>query len=385
MDAILVHYHEISLKGRNRPLFVERLAENLRTSLADLGVRKVVALSGRLLIPLKDEIPWDKAKERLQKVFGVANFSPAFQTPWDMEALKRRVGEEVVKRSFQSFRITARRAEKTFPLTSDQINQDLGAFVKELTHARVDLTSPELTLFVEVLPREILFSFEKIQGPGGLPVGISGKVVSLLSGGIDSPVAAWRMLKRGCRVIFVHFHSHPYLSRASQEKAVELVQLLNNYQNFSRLYLVPFGELQREIVLNVPAPYRIVLYRRLMMRIATRIAGSEGAKALVTGESLGQVASQTLDNLVVIEEASPLPIFRPLIGMDKEEITDQAKAIGTYEISILPDQDCCQLFTPKHPATRIRLSTIREAEERLDIEKLVAEGLTKAEVREFRQ
>lgn len=385
MDAILIHYHEISLKGKNRPLFVERLVENLRSSLADLGVKKVIALSGRLLIPLKNDTPWDQVRERLQKVFGVANFSPAFQTPWDMEALKRRVGEEVVKRSFQSFRITARRAEKTFPLTSDQINRDLGTFVKELTHARVDLTNPELILFVEVLPREILFSFEKIQGPGGLPVGISGKVVSLLSGGIDSPVAAWRMLKRGCRVIFVHFHSHPYLSRASQEKAMELVQLLNDYQNFSRLYLVPFGEVQREIVLNVPAPYRVVLYRRFMMRIAARIAGEEGAKALVTGESLGQVASQTLDNLSVIEEASPLPVLRPLIGMDKEEITDQARAIGTYEVSILPDQDCCQLFIPKHPATRIRLSAIRKAEERLAIEKLVAEGLTRAEVREFRR
>ncbi|MBI3989479.1 MAG: tRNA 4-thiouridine(8) synthase ThiI [candidate division NC10 bacterium] len=385
MDAILVHYHEISLKGKNRPLFIERLVENLRSSVADLGVKRGVVLSGRLLIPLKDEIPWGKAKERLQKVFGVATFSPAFRTAPMMQALKKRVGEEVVKRSFQSFRITARRAEKTFPMTSDQINRDLGTFVKELTQTKVDLTNPELNIFVEVLPREIFFSFEKVQGPGGLPVGISGKVVLLLSGGIDSPVAAWRMMKRGCRVVFVHFHSHPYVSRTSQEKVCELVQLLNHYQHVSRLYLVPFGELQREVVLSVPAPSRVVVYRRLMMRIAARIARDEGAKALITGESLGQVASQTLDNLAVIEEASPLPVLRPLIGMDKEEIIEQARAIATFEISIVPDQDCCQLFIPKHPATRTMLPAIREAEEKLNIEELIEEGLKGVEVRELRR
>lgn len=382
MDAVLIHYHEISLKGRNRPLFMERLVENLKTATMGLGVKRVLSLPGRLLLPLEGGAPWDPLKERLKLVFGIANFAPAFRTPPEMEALKKRVGLEVEQLTFQSFRVTARRADKTFPLTSEGINRELGAFVKDLSGAKVDLTNPELTLFVEVLPREIFFSFEKIQGPGGLPLGVSGKVASLLSGGIDSPVAAWRMMKRGCRVVFIHFHSHPYLSRASQEKAVELVEILNRYQYTSRLYLIPFGELQRQVVLNVPAPYRIVLYRRLMMRIAGRIAQREGAKALVTGESLGQVASQTLDNLAVIEEASPLPILRPLVGMDKEEIIAQARAIGTYEISIIPDQDCCQLFVPKHPATRTTVEMVRRAEGRLDVEGLVEEGIKGAGIKE---
>ena len=383
MDAILIHYHEIGLKGRNRPLFLERLVENLKTATKGLGVKQVLSLPGRLLLPLEDEASWDRLKERLQQVFGIANFAPAFRTPPEMEALKKRVGREVEQLTFQSFRITARRADKAFPLTSEGINRELGTFVKDLSGAKVDLTNPELTIFVEVLPREIFFSFEKIQGPGGLPLGVSGKVASLLSGGIDSPVAAWRMMKRGCRVVFIHFHSHPYVSRASQEKAVELVEVLNRYQYTSRLYLVPFGELQRQVVLNVPPPYRVILYRRLMMRIAERIAQREGAKALVTGESLGQVASQTLENLAVIEEASPLPILRPLVGMDKEEIMAQARAIGTYEISIIPDQDCCRLFVPKHPATRTTVEMVRRAEGRLGVEGLVEEGIKGAETKEF--
>lgn len=382
MDAILIHYHEISLKGRNRPLFLERLIENLKMATKGLGVKRVLSLPGRLVLSLEDGAPWDRLKERLKTVFGIANFAPAFRTPLDMEALKERVGRELEKLSYKSFRVHARRADKTFPLTSEGINRELGSFVQAFSGAKVDLTNPELTIFVEVLPKEIFFAFERVQGLGGLPVGVSGKVASLLSGGIDSPVASWRMMKRGLRVVFLHFHSHPYVSRTSQEKAKELVEILNRYQYTSRLYLIPFGELQREIVLNVQAPYRVVLYRRFMMRIAGRIAQREGAKALVTGESLGQVASQTLENLAVIEEASPLPVLRPLIGMDKEEIIAQARAIGTYEISIIPDQDCCQLFVPKHPATRTTVEMVRRAEGKLDIEGLVEEGIKGAEMKE---
>ncbi|MFN3476524.1 MAG: tRNA uracil 4-sulfurtransferase ThiI [Candidatus Methylomirabilales bacterium] len=382
MDAILIHYHEIALKGRNRPLFLERLIENLKMATKGLGVKRVLSLPGRLLLSLEDGAPWDQLKERLKTVFGIANFAPAFRTPLDMEALKERVGRELEKLSYERFRVTARRANKTFPLTSEGINRELGAFVKDVSGAKVDLTNPELTIFVEVLPKEIFFAFERVQGLGGLPVGVSGKVASLLSGGIDSPVAAWRMMKRGLRVVFVHFHSHPYISRTSQEKAKELVEILNRYQYTSRLYLIPFGELQREIVLNVQAPYRVILYRRFMVRIAGRIAQREGAKALVTGESLGQVASQTLENLAVIEEASPLPVLRPLVGMDKEEIIAQARAIGTYEISIIPDQDCCQLFVPKHPATRTTVEMVRKVEGKLDIEGLVEEGIKGAEIKE---
>jgi thiamine biosynthesis protein ThiI len=236
---------------------------------------------------------------------------------------------------------------------------------------------------VEVLPRDLYFSFAREVGPGGLPVGVSGRVVSLLSGGIDSPVAACRLMKRGCQVTFVHFHSFPFLDATSRDKAVELVQVLTRFQYRSMLYLVPFGEIQRQVVVSAPAPLRVVLYRRLMGRIAEQIARREHAKALVTGESLGQVASQTLENLAVIEEAVGIPVLRPLIGSDKEEIVQQARALGTYEISIIPDQDCCRLFVPRHPATSSSLEEIRQAESHLEVEKLVQMGLDQLEMRLF--
>ena len=222
-----------------------------------------------------------------------------------------------------------------------------------------------------------------MEGPGGLPVGASGTVTALLSGGIDSPVAAWRMMKRGCRVMFVHFHSVPYLPATSQAKARALVERLTAWQYASRLYLVPFGEIQREVVLSVAPPLRVVVYRRLMVRIAQELASRAGALALTTGESLGQVASQTLENIACIDEAATLPVLRPLIGMDKLEITAAAQQIDTFEISIEPDADCCTLFTPRHPATRTTLDEIRVAERGLDIERLVAAGADGAALETF--
>jgi thiamine biosynthesis protein ThiI len=257
---------------------------------------------------------------------------------------------------------------------------ELGTLVKSLTGARVDLDHAELTIYVEVLEKGFLLSLDRPPGPGGLPAGISGRVACLLSGGLDSPVAAYRMMKRGAHVIFVHFHSHPFVTRASQEKARELAELLTRYQSTSRLFLVPFGEVQREVVLAVPPPLRVVVYRRLMIRIAEDIAKSVRAEALVTGEALGQVASQTLSNMAVIDDAAAsLPILRPLVGMDKEEIVHQAQAIGTYEISIQPDQDCCTLFTPKHPATKSTVGELEAAEVRLKIPDLVRMARDRAE------
>jgi thiamine biosynthesis protein ThiI len=242
----------------------------------------------------------------------------------------------------------------------------------------VNLTQPELTVYVELLPREALVSVDRLPGPGGLPVGVSGRVVSLLSGGIDSPVAACRLQKRGCEVEFVHFHSVPYLSATSQAKARALVGRLVRHQFTARLWLVPFGEIQREVVLAVPPPLRVVVYRRLMTRIAEVLARRTGALALVTGESLGQVASQTLENLARTTEVAGLPILRPLIGMDKEEIIREAKAIGTYEIAIEPDQDCCTLFVPKHPETRTSPAAVARAEMRLEVARLVEAGSAQA-------
>jgi len=248
----------------------------------------------------------------------------------------------------------------------------------------VDLKNAELTIGIEILSRDAFFSLDKIPGPGGLPVGTSGRVISLISGGIDSPVAAYRMMQRGCRLIFVHFHSSPYLDKTSQEKVKELVKILTRHQFFSRLYLVPFGEIQRQIVTAVMRPLRVVLYRRMMVRIAEAVAAKETAAALVTGESLAQVASQTLQNLTVIEKAATLPILRPLVGMDKQEIIDQARRMGTFEISTLPDQDCCQLFVPQHPDTKASLIEVEKAESRLDLPALIQLGAENAEMKEIK-
>ena len=383
MRCVVIHYNEIGLKGKNQPLFIRRLQANLLRATAGAGVRRVEERSGRMVLFLTSEADWPVIRERLRAVFGIANFSLAERVDLDMAVLKAAVGKALQDRSFGSFKVATKRAYKQFPLNSEEVNRELGAFIQGETQAAVDLERPDLTVHVEVLPREIYFSCEREAGPGGLPLGVSGRVVCLLSGGIDSPVAAHRLMKRGCQVVFIHFHGLPFLDGTSRTKAADLVQILTRFQYQSRLYLVPFGEIQREVVVGAPAPLRVVLYRRLMGRIAEQIARREHAKALVTGESLGQVASQTLDNLAVIEEAVGMPVLRPLIGSDKEEIVQQARELQTYEISIIPDQDCCRLFVPQHPATVSTVEEVRAAEANLDIEKLVQMGLDQVEIQGF--
>jgi thiamine biosynthesis protein ThiI len=383
MRYVVIHYNEIGLKGKNQPLFLRRLEANLLRATAGTGVRRVEERCGRMVLPLSPDADWATIRERLRCIFGIANFSLAERSGLDMHSLLAAIDDALKGRGFGSFRVSTRRAYKQFPLNSEELNRELGAHVVERTRARVSLEHPEVTLYVEVLPREIYFSFGRETGPGGLPVGVSGSVVALLSGGIDSPVAAHRLMKRGCRAIFVHFHSCPFQDATSRLKAADLARCLARFQFRSRLYLVPFGEVQREIVSGAPGPLRVVLYRRFMARIAAEIAQRESAKALVTGESLGQVASQTLDNLAVIEEAVQIPVLRPLIGSDKEEIVQQARALGSYDISILPDQDCCSLFAPRHPATFSTLEEVRQAESRLAVAKAVGEALERLEIREF--
>jgi tRNA uracil 4-sulfurtransferase len=283
-----------------------------------------------------------------------------------------------------SFRVSATRSDKRLPFTSPQVEREVGGLIKEAKGWRVDLERPALTVHIEMLPDGAFYFFGKEPGAGGMPSGSGGRVACLLSGGIDSPVAAYRLMRRGCSVLLIHFHSYPILSRASQEKVREIAALLTKYQLRSRLLLVPFGEIQQQVVLAVPPEMRVVVYRRLMLRIAERLARKGHARALVTGEVIGQVASQTLENMTAIAHATSLEILRPLVGMDKDEITAEAIRIGTYPISIIPDQDCCTLFTPRHPVTRVRLAEVDHVEQALPIEEMVASALAAVAVEDFR-
>jgi thiamine biosynthesis protein ThiI len=384
MQYVIAHYHELALKGRNRPVLVELLVQNLRQALKGLGVIHVESLFGRIRISVEDISQWSAIKSRLSETFGLANFAPAALVANNIDTLTTAVCEAAQVLSFHSFRITTKRADKSYPFTSSDVNRMIGAAVVERTGAKVDLSRPELNIFIEILRGKAYYYHERLPGAGGLPVGMSGKVACLLSGGIDSPVAAYRMMKRGCRAVFIHFHGHPFVTRASADKAEALAERLTRHQYSSRLYLVPFGEVQRQIVLAAPAPIRVVLYRRLMVNIAQELAGANKCWALVSGDSLGQVASQTAGNITVVDEAATLPFLRPLIGMDKLEIMQQAQQIGTYDISIEPDQDCCRLFIPPNPSTRANLGMVRKAEAQLDFPGLVKQALEKVELREFR-
>jgi thiamine biosynthesis protein ThiI len=362
---------------------MSRLVRNIRQAVSDLDVTAVRLLMGRIEVVLGPGASREAVGERLRRTFGIANFSYAGRTTLDLDVIAAAILKDLGDRECNSFRVSVRRADKRFPMTSPQVEREIGGRIKERRGWRVDLDDPELTIHVEMLTAEAFYFFGKEKGPGGLPTGTAGRVACLLSGGIDSPVAAHRMMKRGCAVTFVHFHSYPILSRASQEKARELVTLLTSWQQQSRLYLVAFGDIQQQVVLAVPGPMRVVVYRRLMLRIAERIALRRRAQALITGDVVGQVASQTLENLAVVGHVATLPIFRPLIGMDKDEITAEAIRIGTYPISIIPDQDCCTLFTPRNPQTKARLADIEMAEQALPIDELVEKAVAEAVVEEF--
>jgi thiamine biosynthesis protein ThiI len=377
--GVVVHYHEIGLKGRNRGFFERRLVRNIKSALRKEQHAGVELLNGRLLVHTSDP-PDADAIERIAKVFGVAFCAPVAIVATDVAEMIDAALDLVAGRTFETFAIAARRATKEFALTSREINIELGTAVQAATGAGVDLGSPDLTVHVEVVGRTTLLYVDRFEGPGGLPVGVSGKVVSLLSGGIDSPVATFRVLKRGAKAVLCHFHSAPFTDRSSVRKASELARLIAERQGPTTLYLVPLGDAQQQIVVAAPPALRVVLYRRLMMRVAGEIARREGAKALVTGDSLGQVASQTLENIACADDVSVLPVLRPLIGDDKQEIVTEAIRLGTYETSILPFEDCCSLFVPRAPATRASVDECREAERDLDMEALVAACVGSAEV-----
>ncbi len=386
---VICHYGEIGLKGGNRKFFEEKLVENICNALAPSLFINAKRISGAILIEIKQGASFKKIEDCLKNVFGIVYFSFAENCRQDINIIKEKAIEILKNEKFNSFCIRAKRSNKKFPITSQKINEQVGEAVLKIlntkykiqnTNTRVDLGNPEITLFIEIVDNYAFFYFEKIQGLGGLPVGVSEKAVVLLSGGIDSPVASFSIMRRGTQLIFVHFTSYPFTKKTSVEKVKDIVELLNKYQFQSKLYLVPFTDIQKAILLKTKSRLRVILYRRFMVRIAEIIAKKEKAKALVTGENIGQVASQTLSNIATISEITSLPILRPLIGNDKDDIIQKAKEIGSFDISIQPGEDCCSMFLPKHPETKSNLAEVKTEEKELDIEKLIEQALSNSKV-----
>jgi thiamine biosynthesis protein ThiI len=378
-DLLLAHYHEIGLKGRNRPRFERALRDNLKRALGDSASR-VRLVSGRVEI----HDPKPDALERVTRVFGVANVAPVLVSAADLDAIVSTALEVAADADasraggFATFEVRARRARTAFPHPSQLVNEVVGDAVRTRLDKRVDLSAPDLSVRIEIVHDRAYVSALKVPGPGGLPLGTAGPVVSLLSAGIDSPVATWRIMRRGADPVPVHFHGQPFTDRSSERKVEALLAVLARWGYRRSWWSVPMGEAQREITLSAPSPLRVLLYRRLMLRVAEGIGARHGALAVVTGESLGQVASQTLENMAAVGAVATLPLLRPLVGTDKVEIIDEARRVGTYDISAEAHQDCCTLFEPREPATHATVAELDEAEAGYDLPALVEDCLTRA-------
>ncbi len=382
--VIVVHYAEIALKGGNRPWFEQRLREDIAERLSGIPDAKVRRERGRLVVSLAGaaEAQVADALDRVSRTPGVAWFAAAREVERDMEALRAAVLARA-HGSTGSFRVETKRSDKTFPLTSMEVNRVLGAAVVEATGRKVDLGAPESVYGVEIAAKRAFVFGDRVQGPGGLPLGTSGRVIALISGGIDSPVAAWRMMRRGCRVLGVHFLNASIGGEGVREKLDLLGEALARWQGRFQMRIVPFEALQRAIVAAVPADHRMIVYRRTMLRLADRLREREGAKALVTGDSVGQVASQTLDNLACAYAAVKGPILSPLCAAEKTEIIDRARRIGTYEASILPHQDCCSFLIAEHPATKAVLHEVEAMEAAVAWGNLQEEAIQGTELRSY--
>lgn len=380
----VVHYGEIAIKGHNRKFFEKQLVRNIKRALTTEACDRVQRLHGRLLIYLAKGAKQEQVAERLSNIFGIANFGFGVVVPKDMNAIREQAWQLLSNLKFESFSVFTRRSQKDFALNSMQINQEVGAFIYERCKKRVDLGAPEATANIEITEAGAIVSAQRTPGLRGLPVGVSERAVSLLSSGIDSPVASYMMLKRGVHLVYAHFHSQPYTNQASQDNTERLVTLLAKFQYYAKVYFIPFINIQKEIMAKAPAEFRVLLYRRYMVRLAERVAKLERCRALVTGENVAQVASQTLSNIRVVGEVTALPILRPLAGFDKDEIVERARRIGTFEISTAPYQDCCSLFIPENPATKAHPERLVSAERLLEVEALMDDVMAQAEIKEFR-
>ncbi len=386
-EVILIKNGELALKGLNRGTFEDVLIKNLRWRLKPLGAftfRK--AQSTVYIEPQDEDTDWDEVSERVSKVFGISAFSRALVVDKDVSAIQQATVAYLERslRRAKTFKVEAKRADKKFPLTSPQLCAQVGAHLLEtFPHLTVDVHNPELIVWVEIRDFAAYIHGPQQPGAGGMPVGTGGKAAVLLSGGIDSPVAAYMMAKRGIELAAVHFASPPYTSERAELKVKTLLKKVGEYAGHSTMYIVPFTHIQEEIGKHCPEELFTLVMRRFMMRIASRLAEQNDCGALVTGESVGQVASQTIGALQCTDAVATLPVFRPVIGMDKEEIIAIARRIGTFETSIQPYEDCCTVFTPRHPRTRPRIQDLEKAEQQLPVEKLIAEAVAGVRVEKF--
>ncbi len=382
-EIILIKNGELTLKGLNRANFEDALIKNIKRRLKSLGevsIRK--AQSAIYIEPKSEDFDFEEALQRVKLIFGIAAFSRACVCEKDMEDILSKSVEYLkgTMENIRTFKVEAKRSDKRFPLTSPEICRELGgALLSAFPHLKVDVHNPDRTVFVEIRDFNAYVRAEQIQGAGGLPVGTAGTASILISGGIDSPVAAWTMAKRGLRLNAIHFASPPYTSKRAELKVRTLLSKVARYSGSINLCIVPFTEIQDKIAECCPEDYFTLIMRRMMMRISEKIARDNGSLALITGESLGQVASQTLQALVTTDNVSNMPVLRPLIGMDKEEIIRISRNIDTFETSILPYEDCCTVFTPKHPKTRPTIELCEAAEKELPIDELIEKAIAEAE------
>lgn len=379
---VVVHYEEIGTKGKNRSMFEKKLIDNIRSFLSKDIYKTIKRSYGRIIIEL-NKLKEEEIKKKLEKVAGIANFSFASRAELDIDDIKSKLLEIAEKNKNKTFRISAKRSLKNFPYNSQKLNEILGEYLIKNLEMKVSLGKPEIAFFVEITEKGVFIYTEKIKGLGGLPVGVTGKLVSLISGGLDSPVAAWKMFGRGSSIVFAHFHNETLNKKGVEDKILKLIEKLSLYQFKTKVYLIPFGKLQNELIKFIPSKYRMIVYRRVMFRIAEKVLEKENALGFVTGDSLAQVASQTLENLNVIYNATNYPILAPLIGCNKKEIIKLSEEIETFDISILPYQDCCSFLVAEHPETRAKLEDVEKMENSLKIDKLIEKSLKEAKIKVF--
>ena len=376
-SCILIHYHEISLKGKNRSWFERQLIKNVKKQLTNLPCTKVQLNTARIFCFGIDQSRWSEYALRLDKIMGIKHATLMAEVSCKIDSIKKSAFNQIKEIDFSTFRITTKRQWKEFPITSQQVNEQVGKYIQTTFNKSVDLKKAQINIMIELVKGMAYVGFKRIHGHGGLPVGTSEHAISMISSGIDSPVASFQMLRRGVNLSYIHFHSIPATSRQSIQNVEEIVKVLSKYQIKSQLYMVPLLEIQQKIMAEASSKLWVILFRRAMIKITSIIAEKINAPSLISGESVGQVASQTLSNIRATSDAADRPILRPLCGMNKEDIVNIARKIDTYDISIEPYEDCCSFFIPSHPETKAHLDKVLKIESNIVLEQLINEAIDK--------